>query len=153
MVIIIIMNSRYVRTFGAPRRLGGFTLVEMVLVMAIIAVLVGMGIYSLVGVVEGAEEGRVDTDLQALETTLIRYKTKAGTYPSESQGLQALVTKPDGEPVPRRWAPFIKEEGLLDPWRNRYAYRKPGEENPNSYDLYSLGPDGKDGTGDEIGNW
>ena len=83
------------------------------------------------------------------------YSMNVGSYPSSAEGLQALVTAPVGKAA--RWrGPYIpsdKNEFLIDPWGNPYQYRYPGIHNKNSYDIWSKGPDGKDGTADDIGNW
>ncbi len=126
---------------------------EMLLVLGIIALLVGMGTYMMVNVLGDAEEGKVKADIQALHASLIRYKTKAGIYPTTEQGLQSLVSMPTVGPKPRSYKPLMKEAGLIDPWGNPYQYVRPGKYNQETYDIYSMGLDGKPGTGDDIGNW
>ncbi len=135
------------------RRAKGFTLMEMLLVLGIIALLVGMGTYMMVNVLGDAEEGKVKADIQTLKASLIRYKTKGGIYPTTEQGLKALVSKPADGPQPRSYKPLLSEQALYDPWGNLYQYRRPGRHNPEDFDIYSLGPDGKEGTDDDIGNW
>ncbi len=135
------------------RRAKGFTLMEMLLVLGIIALLVGMGTYMMVNVLGDAEEGKVKGDIQTLNASLIRYKTRGGIYPTTEQGLKALVTKPSDGPQPRSYQTLIREQALYDPWGNLYQYRRPGKRNPETYDIYSLGADGKEGTDDDIGNW
>jgi general secretion pathway protein G len=98
--------------------------------------------------VERAELARVEADLQAISVGLKTYKMLNGFFPSPSQGLDALVTKPSGDPVPRKWLQIMTEVPL-DPWGNAYRYKLPGTHNPKSFDLYSTGgPHGK-----AIGNW
>ncbi len=126
---------------------------EMLLVLGIIALLVGMGTYMMVNVLGDAEEGKVKADIQTFSASLIRYKTKGGIYPTTEQGLRALVTKPTDGPQPRSYKSLLREQALFDPWGNPYQYRRPGKHNPDTYDIYSLGPDGKEGTPDDIGNW
>lgn len=126
---------------------------EMLLVLGIIALLVGMGTYMMVNVLGDAEEGKVKADIQTFSASLIRYKTKGGIYPTTEQGLRALVTKPTDGPQPRSYKSLLREQALFDPWGNPYQYRRPGKSNPDTYDIYSLGPDGKEGTPDDIGNW
>jgi len=130
-----------------------FTLIEMVLVLGIISVLAGLGIYSLVNVVQDAEVGRAEADLHTLETNLIRYKTKARFLPSQEQGLQALVERPTKAPLPRSWSQLLRLEAITDPWGNPYQYNKPAQRGGSAYDLYSFGPDGIENTEDDIGNW
>ena len=135
------------------RRAKGFTLMEMLLVLGIIALLVGMGTYMMVNVLGDAEIGKARGDIKTLEASLIRYKTKGGLYPTTEQGLKALVTKPADGPQPRSYSTLLREQALMDPWGNSYQYRRPGRHNPETYDVYSVGPDGQDGTEDDIGNW
>ena len=130
-----------------------FTLMEMILVLGIIALLLGVGTYFMVDVLGDAEEGKAKADIKAISTSLIRYKTKARIYPSEQQGLDALVTRPTGSPEPASWKQFMKPQGIIDPWGRKYEYRYPGKYNSDSYDIFSLGFDGKEGTEDDIGNW
>lgn len=81
-----------------------------------------------------------------------RFKLRAGHYPA---ALSELMHRPDDLKASDTWhGPYVSTEGFLfDPWENAYAYRVPGLHNTESYDLWSLGPDGEDNTGDEIGNW
>ena len=131
----------------------GFTLMEMLLVLAIIGLLVGMGSYMMVNVVGDAEDMKATADLKAFEANLIRYKTKASLYPTTQQGLKALVTRPSDGPQPRSWKQYTKEPALYDPFGNPYQYQLPGTRNPDTYDIWSIGKDGKSGTEDDIGNW
>lgn len=131
----------------------GFTLMEMILVLAIIALLVGAGVVGMVGVLDDAKFGKAEMDMKAIEGGLIRYQTAALFYPTTEQGLRALVERPGSEPIPRRWTKKMEPSKLLDPWGREFQYLNPGSHNPDSYDLWSVGPDGQEGTGDEIGNW
>jgi general secretion pathway protein G len=135
------------------RRAKGFTLMEMLLVLGIIALLVGMGTFMMVDVLGDAEEGKVKGDIQTLKAQLIRYKTKGGLYPTTEQGLESLVTKPSDGPQPRSWKNLMQKEALYDPWGNPYQYRRPGKQNPEEFDIFSMGKDGQEGTEDDIGNW
>ena len=133
---------------------GAFTLMEMLLVLAIIAMLAGMGTFLMRGVIVDAEEVKVTGDIKAFEGQLVRYKIKAGYFPTTAQGLKALHTRPTDGPQPRSWKQFLTQESALyDPWANPYQYRYPGTHNQDSYDIWSLGKDGKEGTDDDIGNW
>lgn len=74
-----------------------------------------------------------------------------GRYPTTSEGLEALVKKPANA---EGWQQaYLKRDVPLDPWGNEYIYRYPGQYNEDGYDLYSYGPDGKQGGGDDITNW
>jgi general secretion pathway protein G len=134
-----------------PRRVAGYTLFEIMLVMGIIAVLVGSAIYLLVGNIDVARESRVEADLQAIGTQLRVYEMQNLRPPSTEQGLRALVTRPSSEPVPRRWRQLL-EEVPLDPWGEEYVYYYPGKKNQQGFDLFSKGPDRQEGGGDDIGN-
>lgn len=131
----------------------GFTLIEMLIVLAIISLLVGMGTYMMKNVIVDAEVGRAKADIQALNASLIRYKTRAGFYPTTEQGLKALVSMPTVGPKPQSYTSLIAEQAIIDPWTQPYEYRRPGEKNPETYDIFSKGADGKVGTDDDIGNW
>lgn len=133
----------------------GFTLIELLLVMVIIAVLAALVIPSFVGRSEEARKGAAETQIKSLfGTALDTYEVDNGSYPTTNQGLEALRTKPTAAPEPKKWSgPYLKSEVPLDPWGNEYTYRAPGQNNPSSYDLSSMGPDGRDGTEDDITNW
>jgi len=127
----------------------GFTLLEIMLVVTIIALLLGAAIYKLGGNVEYARDTRVRADFQGISMQLKLYESMNGFYPTSEQGLQALVVQPDTDPRPTRWYQLYKEVPK-DPWQTDYIYVCPGVRNPNGYDLYSAGPDRKPGTGDDI---
>jgi general secretion pathway protein G len=126
----------------------GFTLLEIMLVVTIIALLLGTAIYKLAGNVEYSRHVRVAADIQGIKTQLGLYESMNGFYPTTEQGLQALVTQPDTDPRPTRWYQLYKEMPK-DPWGNEYIYRCPGVKDPQSYDLFSAGPDRKADTEDD----
>lgn len=130
-----------------------FTLMEMMMVLGIVALLLGVGVPMMVGVFSDAEEGKVKADFRTIETNLIRYKTMARVFPSTEQGLDALVNAPTIPPIPPNWERRSKPEGILDPWQRPYQYVYPGKNNPDKFDIFSMGPDGKPNTEDDIGNW
>ncbi len=131
----------------------GYTLMEMILVLFIISLLLGGGVYLMQNVGRDAEIMKAQADVKTWETNLIRYKTKALMLPTQAQGLEAMVKEPSAEPKPKMWIPMAKPEALMDPWTHKYQYRNPGKHNAQSYDVYSLGPDGVEGTADDVGNW
>jgi general secretion pathway protein G len=133
------------------RRRGGFTLLEMVIVLGIIAVILGGSIAVIGKIGEGAKVQRVDGDFNAISSALQTYKLNAGQFPTTQQGLQALVTKPTGTPVPRRWVSLAKSVPL-DPWGAEYIYRFPGKKNPTEFEIISKGQDGMENTADDISN-
>lgn len=122
---------------------------EMILVLAIIALLVGGGVALMVGVLDDAGEGRAKGDLQAIEGSIIRFRTLSnGQMPSS---LDDLVRRPSN--MRGNWRPLLKESALKDPWQEPYLFRNPGKRNTSGYDVYSKGVDRQDGTDDDIGNW
>lgn len=138
----------------ASRRPHGFTLLEIVLVISIIALLIGLAINKMSGALDFGKEVRVKGDIQALSTALRMYNAQNGFYPTTEQSLKALVVQPTTNPRPRQWR-IAFEDGKLprDPWDNEYFYACPGKHNPGSFDIVSAGPDRQPNTADDIGNW
>jgi general secretion pathway protein G len=130
------------------RNNNGFTLLEIMLVVTIIALLLGAAIYKLGGNVEYSRHVRISSDIQGINTQLKLYESMNGFFPSSEQGLQALVVQPSSDPQPTRWYQLYKELPK-DPWNNSYIYINPGRKNPNGYDLYSAGQDRKPDTADD----
>lgn len=122
------------------RKQDGFTLLEIMLVVTIIALLLGTAIYKLSGNVDYARHTRIQADVQGISTQLKLYESMNGFFPSTEQGLRALVFQPESEPKPSRWYQLYKEMPK-DPWQSDYVYRCPGTKNSSGYDLYSPGPD------------
>ncbi len=138
------MNSRKNRKSRFSQ--SGYTLFEIMLVLGIIAVLVGSAIYMLVGNIDVAKEQRVDSDIEAISMQLRTYEMLNYRMPTTEQGLKALVNQPSTEPRPRRWKQLMKTVPI-DPWGNEYVYRIPGKGGA-AFDIYSLGPDGKESDDD-----
>ena len=132
-------------------RQSGFTLLEIMLVVSIIVILLGVAI-SQIGNPGGMvkSEVAVKSDIQGITSQLRLYESINGFLPTTEQGLQALVTQPSTEPKPTRWYQLFKKVPK-DPYGNNYVYLCPGRKNPNSFDLYSAGPDRKADTADD--NW
>ena len=116
--------------------------------LVVFAVLVGMGVFMLVGVIDDANVGKTMADVKTLEAVIIRYKTSMSILPSS---LEDLVRRPAN--ASDQWRKMIEDGLLKDAWGQPYQYRNPGRHNPNSYDIYSPGPDMKEDTEDDIGNW
>lgn len=131
------------------RRNRGFTLVELLLVMVILAVLAAVVIPRMVGRGEQAKESRAKTDIANIETALGAFEVDTGSFPTNEQGLQALVTNPG---VQNWHGPYLQHPPV-DPWGNAYVYKNPGTQNASSYDLFTTGKDGKDTGGNAINNW
>ena len=136
----------------AVRNVRGFTLLEVMVVIVILGILASMVVPNLMGSQERANMQKAVSDINALETSLSMYKMDNYKYPSTEQGLEALVTETDSEPMPRRFP----EGGYVkrlpnDPWGSEYQLLNPGEN--GAMDVFSIGPDGEPGTDDDIGNW
>jgi len=139
---------------GNPRA-RGFTLIEIVIAVAILAILAAIVIPRVAGRVDDARIARGKSDVQALVTALNLYKLDNYQYPSTEQGLEALVAEPGGQPEARNW----KQGGYIDrlpqdPWGNDYQYISPGQH--GEIDVYTLGADGQlggEGPAGDVGNW
>lgn len=135
-----------------PHRRQGFTLVEMVLVLGIIALLAGAAIFQLTGVMDSGKEKKAKADLTTLTAALSTYELSNGVLPTTEQGIMSLVEKPSSRPTPTNWRAVMKKMPL-DPWQNPYNYRRPATKDKGPFDVYSSGPDGQPDTADDIGNW
>jgi general secretion pathway protein G len=131
----------------------GFTLIEIMVVVIILGLLAVLVAPRVIGKLAVAKDKAAHAQIELLGTALDSYRLDNGTYPSTQQGLEALWTKPATSPEARHWAgPYLKKRVPQDPWGNSYVYRSPGETNPESYDLLSLGADGAPGGEDENGD-
>jgi general secretion pathway protein G len=135
-------------------RPNGFTLVEMILVVSIIALLLDVAINKMGGALDFGKEMRAKAGIQTLSEELRIYKSQNGFYPTTGQGLRALVIRPLIPPLPRQWRCAFDDEQLpCDPWDNEFHYLCPGKHHPGGFDLFSCGADGLPNTDDDIGNW
>ncbi len=101
-----------------------------------------------------ARREQVRTQIGLLRDTLSLYKLTLRRYPTNAEGLESLWHAPAAEADADHWSgPYFKGPPPVDPWGNPYVYRSPGKYNPDSFDLWSAGPDGIDGTDDDVGNW
>jgi general secretion pathway protein G len=130
------------------RKQQGFTLLEIMIVVGIIVILLGLAISKIGNPTGFAKTTAVRADVQAIGTQLQLYESMNGFYPTSEQGLQALVTQPSTDPQPARWYQLFKQVPK-DPWGSEYIYRCPGQRHPESYDLYSAGPDRRPDTEDD----
>jgi general secretion pathway protein G len=141
-----IKNQNIVVPIKLLRR--GFTLTELMLVVVIIGILAALVIPRIAGTSERARFTAAQADINGgIKTALGNYEVDMGSYP---RSLQDLLTQPSNA---THWHGPYLDNLPLDPWGNAYVYIFPGKHNPNTYDLFSAGPDGKQGTEDDIGNW
>ena len=134
---------------------GGFTLIEILVVVVILGILASIIVPRIMRRPEEARRIKATVDIKAIETALNLYRLDNGVYPSTEQGLEALVTKPTTGVIPKDW----KEEGYLDrvpkdPWKNPFVYLHPGVH--KEFDLVSYGADGVEGgegKDADIENW
>lgn len=135
-------------------RAAGFSILELLLVLVILGILAGI-----VGVRFSGQSGKAKitatkTQLANLETALNTYEIDMGQYPTTQQGIKALREAPSGiNEDDYKKGGYLAKEIVNDAWGNPWQYRSPGIHNEEGYDLYSFGPDGKDGGDDDITNW
>jgi general secretion pathway protein G len=143
-------NRNRIRT--ATRGRQGFTLMEVLLVLVILVVLASLAVQTYRGVQDRALKDAAKTKVGLIAGQVDTYQLHMLNWPGS---LPDLVNKPGDARAAERWSgPYIKDTGgLNDPWGNEIRYAAPGKHNTDSYDIWSTGPDGQDGTGDDIGNW
>jgi general secretion pathway protein G len=122
----------------------GFTLLELLVVLAIIGLLVGLVAPAALHQLGSAKEKIAHQSIERLGSILDMYKLDVGSYPTSEQGLQALLTRPQG--VVGWSGPYMKgNKPPDDPWNRPFQYRNPSQRQGHDYDLYSLGPTGQSG--------
>lgn len=142
-----------IRRKRCDSRRGAFTLIEVLLTIALLVLLATVLILNVDSILGGGREQVAEIFVnQTIKTPLRTFQMHVGRYPSTDEGLQALLTRPGSVNASDWRGPYI-EQLPQDPWGRDYRYRFPGTHNPNSYDVWSVGPDGVSGTGDDIGNW
>jgi general secretion pathway protein G len=137
------------------KRVRAVTLAEVLVVITIMAILALLIFPKLAGKTEKARRTAALLDVESgIPAALDEFESDNGFYPSTEQGLKALIEKPSGA---NNWqGPYLKKKSILDPWGHPYGYKHPGDKNGGTYDLYSLGSDGKEGgegMAKDIANW
>ncbi len=142
------------RSYSHRSALRAFTMMELLVVLAILGLLAGLAISNVTGIFGGAQASTAELFVkESMKTSLFTYRMTMGDYPSTGDGLQAMLTAP-GTKAERWRGPYIEGGKIpLDPWGEPYQYAYPGNKNKGTYDLWSKGPDKQSGTADDIGNW
>ncbi|MEM9353466.1 MAG: type II secretion system major pseudopilin GspG [Planctomycetota bacterium] len=132
-------------------RRGGFTLIEVMLVLIILVIIGSLAVNTFSGAQEAANIRAARAQVGLVRSAIDRYRLDMNKYPSQ---LQDLWEEPSDKAQAELWlsGPYI-DKMKPDPWGNEYQYAAEGKKNADKYDFWSNGPDGKDGTEDDIGNW
>ena len=140
----VVLNERATRARRRRERERGFTLLELLVVLAILGLLIGLVAPAALRQLGSAKEKIAHQSIERLVTVLEMYKLDVGTFPTTDQGLQALIARPPGV---NRWSgPYLKGDKLPeDPWGRPFLYRNPSQRPGHEFDLYSLGPAGEGG--------
>ncbi len=142
-----------------PRRRRGFSLIEIMAVVVIMALLMGLVGTAVFDRINVARMETTRTQIKQIEGALAFYQMDNGRFPSSEQGLSALVTRPASGPEPRNYRPggYLSSKSLpKDAWGEAFQYEAPGTHNPETYDIWSYGADNQPGGSDtnaDIGNW
>lgn len=136
------------RRSALPR--SGFTLIEVLLVLIILVILSSLAVSQFGGVKERANIDAAKSQVGLVKSSIESYRLYTNKYPSK---LQDLWQEPSDSSVANKWSGPYMEKLKEDPWGNEYQYTADGKKNSGKYDFWSMGPDGKSGTEDDIGNW
>ena len=131
----------------------GFTLIELLLVLVILGILAAIVVPKFANRGEQARQTAARTQIAAFSTALNAFEVDNGYYPRGKDGLLLLVQRPNDA---QSWrGPYLAEQGGIpaDPWGRPYLYESPGKNNQSSFDLSSMGFDGREGTEDDVTNW
>jgi general secretion pathway protein G len=147
---MLLCNAHPARRELRPRD-GGYTLVELLVVLAILGFLAAIAAPQVFKYLDSSKVSAARTQVESLASAVDLFRLDVGRYPTGQEGLNALVTAPPG--VEAWHGPYVrKRASLTDPWGRAYKYRAPGQH--GEFDLYSTGPDGEEnGESAAIGNW
>ncbi len=151
----MIKNTNQRRRGNSSNRASGFTLIEIMVVVAIIAILGAAVVPRIMSKPGEARKVRAKQDISTMSAALELYRLDNFSYPSTDQGLQALIEKPSGDPEPANWQAggYVKQLPK-DPWGRDYVYVSPGE--AGDFDILTLasdGVEGGEGEAEDISNW
>jgi general secretion pathway protein G len=139
------------RTPHAAVRHAGFTLVEVLLVLIILVIIGSIVVPNLFGVKDKANIDAAKAQVTSLKGAMQMYRLDFNKYPGT---LKELMEKPSDNTQSDKWhGPYLEGKMKTDPWGHEYQYQSPGKKNTDGYDIWSTGPDGQNGTDDDIGNW
>lgn len=143
------------KTFTRRQNRRGFTLMELLLVMAILLLLLGLVASRFVGTQKKATANAAQAQIRLFKGALDQYALDMNGYPTTEQGLGALQEAPSDVENADKWSgPYLEGELPKDPWQRDFQYAYPPTKNTDDFpDVWSLGPDGEDGSEDDIGNW
>ena len=127
----------------------GFSLLEMVIVLGIIALILGAAISFSGGITGAARDQAAQAKVREFVSKIEAYRMMAGRYPTEEQGLKALVERPTSEPQPKRWRSQFKTLPL-DPWGEEFIYKYPGTQDRTTFEVISKGEDQELGGPDDV---
>ncbi|MBN2301054.1 MAG: type II secretion system major pseudopilin GspG [Lentisphaerae bacterium] len=127
----------------------GFTLIELMVVVIIIAALAAMVLPKVLPASDAAKRDIARGDMAGIKTALKLYRLYNDRYPTTEEGLRVLL-KPS---TSTSWKEAYLDSEPVDPWQRDYKYEHPGSRSGSEFDIWSLGPDGQDGTGDDVTGW
>ncbi|NLW46389.1 MAG: type II secretion system major pseudopilin GspG [Firmicutes bacterium] len=144
--------------FHKKRSEQGYTLLEVVAVLTLLAALMTLVTPNIIREVQKGQVKAAKAQLQTLKNVLNSYYLDNSSYPTTEQGLRALIEKPTIPPIPDNWnGPYLEDRKIpRDPWGQELRYLAPGMNNPDRYDVFSYGNDkkeGGEGNDADIGNW
>lgn len=137
-------------------RRAGFTLIEVLVVVVMIAILATLVAPNVFRHVGGAKRSTARSQVEMIGAALDAFRLDVGRYPTAAEGLDALNTAPAGGSAQGWNGPYLKKKVPLDPWKRPYVFRSPGEVDTSGYDLLSLGADGQpggEGEAADIASW
>ena len=145
------MTRHHTSSRFSSRSRRGFSLIEILIVIALIAMLAGLVVTNIDTIMGSNQEKVAETFVDTtLKVPLTQYRFHMGSYPSTEEGLEALQSAPSGKEA--KWQGPYVDQLPADPWGRDYRYQFPGTHNKNGYDLWSVGPN-PDNPSDDIGNW